>query len=127
MAEASVVVLDQPIGTISPRLYGHFAEHLGRCCYGGLWADGGEGDRSKAGFRADAVEALRELGAPLGGCLASPLRSPLLALAHLFVPHSIDDVADRSFEHRISDANFRGVFGTFPLHICIRLLCRKSP
>ena len=26
-----------PIVTISPRLYGHFAEHLGRCCYGGLW------------------------------------------------------------------------------------------
>jgi len=74
VAEASVVVLDQPIGTISPRLYGHFAEHLGRCCYGGLWADGGEDGRSKAGFRADAVEALRELGAPLirwpGGCYA---------------------------------------------------------
>ena len=28
---------DEPIGTISPRLYGHFAEHLGRCCYDGLW------------------------------------------------------------------------------------------
>ena len=25
------------IGTISPRLYGHFAEHLRRCCYEGLW------------------------------------------------------------------------------------------
>ena len=24
---------DEPIGTISPRLYGHFAEHIGRCCY----------------------------------------------------------------------------------------------
>ncbi len=59
-----MVVLDQAIGAISPRLYGHFAEHLGRCCYDGLWA----GD----GFRADVVAALRELGTPLirwpGGC-----------------------------------------------------------
>jgi alpha-N-arabinofuranosidase len=66
VSEASVVVLDQPIGVVSPRLYGHFAEHLGRCCYDGLWA----GD----GFRADVVEALRELGTPLirwpGGCYA---------------------------------------------------------
>jgi alpha-L-arabinofuranosidase len=33
---------DAPIGTISPRLYGHFAEHLGRCCYEGLWVGPGE-------------------------------------------------------------------------------------
>jgi alpha-N-arabinofuranosidase len=66
VADATVVVLDQPIGTVSPRLYGHFAEHLGRCCYGGLWT----GD----GFHAQAVEALRELGMPFvrwpGGCYA---------------------------------------------------------
>ena len=43
---------DAPIGTISPRLYGHFAEHLGRCCYDGLWV--GEPapiSRSSSGFR----------------------------------------------------------------------------
>jgi hypothetical protein len=27
---------DEPIGPISPRLYGHLAKHLGRCCYDGL-------------------------------------------------------------------------------------------
>jgi alpha-N-arabinofuranosidase len=57
---------EDPIGTISPRLYGHFAEHLGRCCYDGLW-DGNE-------FRADVKEALRQLPVPLlrwpGGCYA---------------------------------------------------------
>jgi len=38
MADASLRVQgDEPIGTISPRLYGHVAEHLGRCCYDGLW------------------------------------------------------------------------------------------
>jgi alpha-N-arabinofuranosidase len=57
---------DEPIGTISPRLYGQFAEHLGRCCYDGLW-DG-------HAFRADVLGALRELPVPLlrwpGGCYA---------------------------------------------------------
>ena len=53
---------DAPIGVISPRLYGHFAEHLGRCCYGGLWC--GLDDSSlpqQNGFRLDVVEALRGL------------------------------------------------------------------
>lgn len=31
-----LVQADSRIGTVSPRLYGHFAEHLGRCCYDGL-------------------------------------------------------------------------------------------
>lgn len=44
MIEIKVAVDDQPIGTISPRLYGFFAEHLGRCCYGGLWS-GASGSR----------------------------------------------------------------------------------
>lgn len=64
-----------PIGTISPRVYGHFAEHLGRCCYDGLWV--GQGERGIAhidGFRQDIVEALRALPVPMlrwpGGCYA---------------------------------------------------------
>lgn len=64
-----------PIGTISPRLYGHFAEHLGRCCYGGLWC--GLNDQTVPqdnGFRLDVLEALRALPIPMlrwpGGCYA---------------------------------------------------------
>ncbi len=54
-------------GTINKNIYGQFAEHLGRCIYGGLAnADGSP--------RADAVAALRELGVPVlrwpGGCFA---------------------------------------------------------
>lgn len=66
---------DQPIGMISPRLYGYFAEHLGRSCYDGLWA--GTECRDVAhveGFRRDVLEALRELPVPMirwpGGCYA---------------------------------------------------------
>jgi len=29
----------QVTGTIHPHLYGHFIEHLGRCIYGGIWAE----------------------------------------------------------------------------------------
>ncbi len=72
MEETSVTVLDEPLGSISPRLYGHFAEHLGRCCYGGLWADGAS--PNVEGFQPQVVAALKELGVPLirwpGGCYA---------------------------------------------------------
>jgi alpha-N-arabinofuranosidase len=64
-----------PIGTISPRLYGHFAEHLGRCCYDGLWC--GLDNNSvpqQNGFRRDVLAALAGLPVPLlrwpGGCYA---------------------------------------------------------
>src|SRR5688572_8670887 len=66
---------DAPIGTISPRLYGHFAEHLARCCYDGLWVgEQSGGIPQQNGFRSDVLEALRALPVPLlrwpGGCYA---------------------------------------------------------
>jgi alpha-L-arabinofuranosidase len=30
---------DRALGRIDPKLYGHFVEHMGRCIYGGLWAE----------------------------------------------------------------------------------------
>src|SRR5690349_760799 len=76
MIEATLAVrADAPIGVISPRLYGHFAEHLGRCCYGGMWCGVGDGAvAQEGGFRGDVLAALRALPAPLlrwpGGCYA---------------------------------------------------------
>lgn len=70
-----IIRTDAPIGTISPRLYGHFAEHLGRCCYEGLWvgADSREVPH-EAGFRTDVLQALQQLPVPMlrwpGGCYA---------------------------------------------------------
>ncbi|WNM24251.1 alpha-N-arabinofuranosidase [Demequina capsici] len=59
---------------ISRHLYGHFAEHLGRCIYGGFWV-GEDSDLPHIdGIRADVVEALRRLEVPNlrwpGGCFA---------------------------------------------------------
>ncbi len=69
-----VVDTNAPIGAISPRLYGHFAEHLGRCCYDGLFCDSESAVPHENGFRKDVLVALRGLPVPLlrwpGGCYA---------------------------------------------------------
>lgn len=75
MIETTLTVRsDAPIGTISPRLYGHFAEHLGRCCYDGLWVGMNASIPNYGGFRADIVDALKAMPVPMlrwpGGCYA---------------------------------------------------------
>ncbi len=75
MPHATVKIdLERPIGTVSPRLYGHFAEHLGRCCYDGLWVGKESGIPNEGGFRKDVVDALQAMPTPLlrwpGGCYA---------------------------------------------------------
>lgn len=48
MPDATVTILvDEPLGTISPLLHGHFAEHLGRCCNDGLWVGPATGPRGR--------------------------------------------------------------------------------
>ena len=61
--------------TISKYIYGHFAEHLGHCIYGGFYV--GEGNKkipNTNGVRNDVVAALKKLKVPLlrwpGGCFA---------------------------------------------------------
>ncbi|WP_304196741.1 alpha-N-arabinofuranosidase [Flavobacterium alvei] len=59
---------------INKNIYGHFAEHLGRCIYGGFFV----GDTSKIpntnGVRNDIIDALKKLKIPNlrwpGGCFA---------------------------------------------------------
>src|SRR5262245_37388761 len=56
------VMLDneRTIGAISPFLFGGFAEHMGRCVYGGIY-DPGSPHADERGFRRDVQEALREM------------------------------------------------------------------
>lgn len=64
-----------PEVTISRHIYGHFAEHLGRCIYGGFYV--GENHPSIPhvnGVRKDVLDALKKLKVPNlrwpGGCFA---------------------------------------------------------
>ena len=60
--------------TINPNIYGHFAEHLGRCVYDGFWVDEDSPIPNIHGFRTDIIEALRRLKPAVirwpGGCFA---------------------------------------------------------
>lgn len=65
---------DTPQGVISPAIYSHFAEHLGKCVYGGIWVGKDSKIPNIRGIRKDAIEALKELHIPIlrwpGGCFA---------------------------------------------------------
>ncbi len=71
---SAVIDLDVPGPVISRHLYGHFAEHLGACIYGGFWVGEDSDIPNVGGIRADVVEALRRLQVPNlrwpGGCFA---------------------------------------------------------
>ncbi len=73
-ATRAVIDLDLPGSRISRHLYGHFAEHLGRCIYGGFWVGEDSPIPNVRGIRTDVVEALRALQIPNlrwpGGCFA---------------------------------------------------------
>jgi alpha-L-arabinofuranosidase len=69
-----VIRADQPGGTINRNIYGHFAEHLGRCVYEGLWVGEESQIPNIRGIRNDVVAALKKLNIPVlrwpGGCFA---------------------------------------------------------
>ncbi len=68
------VLFDESLGTISPNIYGHFAENLGGVLYDGIWV----GEKSKVpnsnGLRNELIEHMRKIKAPVvrypGGCFA---------------------------------------------------------
>src|SRR5258708_38277010 len=65
---------DEPLGIISPEIYGHFTENLSGVIYDGVWV----GENSKVpninGIRKSLVEEMRKIKAPVvrfpGGCFA---------------------------------------------------------
>ena len=70
----AIINLDVQGPTISRHLYGHFAEHLGRCIYGGFYVGEDSSIPNDRGIRLDVVAALRALDIPNlrwpGGCFA---------------------------------------------------------
>ncbi|EJN57632.1 alpha-N-arabinofuranosidase [Halogranum rubrum] len=72
MSDSRVTVhTEARIDRIEPEVHGHFAEHLGRCIYDGVWEDESSEEN---GYRDDVVSLLRELEMPVlrwpGGCFA---------------------------------------------------------
>lgn len=65
---------DQAQNVIPKEIYGQFAEHLGRCIYGGIWVGPDSDIPNINGYRKDVFEALKELEVPVlrwpGGCFA---------------------------------------------------------
>jgi alpha-N-arabinofuranosidase len=115
-AQNTVTVAEGKAGSkISRHIYGHFAEHLGRCIYGGFYV----GDTSKipntAGVRNDVVTALKKLKIPNlrwpGGCFADTY-------------HWKDGIGDKSKRPKIVNVWWGGVtednsFGTHDfLNMC---------
>ncbi|MBS1877489.1 MAG: alpha-N-arabinofuranosidase [Acidobacteria bacterium] len=65
---------DRTIGEVDPLIFGNFAEHLGRCIYGGLYEPGSPLADAE-GYRKDVMEAIHGLGVTMlrwpGGNFAS--------------------------------------------------------
>ncbi len=94
--------------TISRHIYGHFAEHLGHCIYGGIWVGENSPIPNVRGIRKDVVAALRQIQIPNlrwpGGCFADTY-------------HWMDGIGPREKRPSIINTNWGGVtednhFGT---------------
>ena len=74
-ADAYVEILaDEPIGEISPLIYGQFTEHIGGVIYDGVWVGEDSKIRNYHGIRAELVDMLKKIQVSVmrwpGGCFA---------------------------------------------------------
>lgn len=68
------VLVDEPIATIAPEIYGHFTEHLGAVIYDGIYVGEDSKIPNQQGLRSALIEKMRAIKAPVvrwpGGCFA---------------------------------------------------------
>jgi alpha-N-arabinofuranosidase len=68
------ILVDEPIGTIAPEIYGHFTEHLGSVIYDGIYVGEGSKIPNQQGLRTALIDKMRVIKAPVvrwpGGCFA---------------------------------------------------------
>jgi len=110
----------RPGATIEAAVYGHFAEHLGRCIYEGLWVGEDSPIPNTKGLRNDVVAALRALKVPVlrwpGGCFADEY-------------HWKDGIGPKEQRKRMVNTHWGGLvednaFGTHEfLELCDQLGC----
>jgi len=119
--EQLVVYVNKGKGRIAPEIYGHFAEHLGRCVYEGLWVGEDSNIPNVRGIRTDVVEALKKIKVPVlrwpGGCFADEY-------------HWKEGIGPRDKRGRMINNHWGGVidtqqFGTHEfLDLCEQLGCK---
>lgn len=115
-----VIRADQPKDTIHRNIYGHFAEHLGRCIYEGIWVGEDSKIPNVRGIRQDVVAALKKIKLPVlrwpGGCFADEY-------------HWKDGIGPRDTRPAMINTHWGGVvennhFGTHEfLDLCEQLEC----
>ena len=68
------VLLNEPIGTIAPEIYGHFVENIGGVVYDGIWVGEDSKIPNTSGIRQQLLDALRKVNPAVirwpGGCFA---------------------------------------------------------
>src|SRR5271169_2978829 len=68
------VLLGEPMGIISPNIYGHFAENLGGVIYDGIWVGENSSVPEVDGIRKELIDHMRKVKASVvrfpGGCFA---------------------------------------------------------
>lgn len=109
-------------GHIHKEIQGHFAEHLGRCIYEGIYVGESEEIPHTNGMRNDVVEALKEIRIPVlrwpGGCFADEY-------------HWKDGIGPKEKRKRMINTHWGGViednsFGTHEfMELCDQLGCKK--
>jgi alpha-N-arabinofuranosidase len=68
------ILVDEPIATIAPEIYGHFTEHLGSVIYDGIYVGENSKIPNQQGLRSALIDKMRAIKAPVvrwpGGCFA---------------------------------------------------------
>lgn len=106
---------------IHEEIYGHFAEHLGRCIYEGLYVGEDSKVANTNGMRNDVVEALKDMKIPVlrwpGGCFADEY-------------HWMDGIGPKEDRKKMINTHWGGVlednsFGTHEfMELCEQLGCK---
>jgi alpha-N-arabinofuranosidase len=118
MKNTVIVNADVTQGTINKNIYGHFAEHLGRCIYEGIWVGEDSSISNTKGIRNDVLNALKDINIPVlrwpGGCFADEY-------------HWKDGIGPRENRKRMVNTHWGGVvennhFGTHEFMLLCELL-----
>jgi alpha-L-arabinofuranosidase len=118
LAASATLRADQPGPVVNRNIYGHFAEHLGRGIYEGLWVGPDSKIPNTRGIRNDVLGALKALDIPVlrwpGGCFADEY-------------HWKDGVGPRARRPSMINTNWGGVvednsFGTHEFMDLVELL-----